>query len=117
MTMAHFVLPGALATYEGGKHMSHQAISNSAVDLRRLTNDLEGRFHRNPPLGYLQGRTEIRDAVAQLLGCSLLEAEVTVDQLESNGLIEYEGDASGSPASPERWSFDKNRASGMHPIP
>jgi hypothetical protein len=72
------------------------------VDLAVLVEALSSRFGRTPPSGYLGGRTALRDAVADELGCSDLEAEELVDTLVARGFVRYEGD----PHVPE----DDNRA-------
>ena len=64
------------------------------LDLNDLRRQLEERFGDLPPVGYVQGKTDLRAAVVQLLGCSDLEAEQLVDTLEARGLIRYEGDKS-----------------------
>lgn len=62
---------------------------------------------QNPPRGYLQGRTRMRNAIADHTGCSLARAEELVEELEARGHLVYEGDT----YSPERisssWSVTK----------
>lgn len=52
----------------------------------------------SPVEGYVVGRTVMRDAVASILGCSLLEAENLVETLISRGLIVRRGGEQGSDA-------------------
>lgn len=52
----------------------------------------------SPVEGYVVGRTVMRDAIAGILGCSLLEAENLVETLISRGLIVRRGGEQGSDA-------------------
>jgi len=67
------------------------------VDLAELVVALCSRFAGARPTGYLNGRTALRDAVADELRCSDLEAEELVDTLVARGFVRYEGD----PQAPE----------------
>jgi hypothetical protein len=62
------------------------------VDLAELADGLREAITDNPPLGYLEGRTILRDLVEARLGCSDLEAEELVDTLESCGFLRFSGD-------------------------
>ncbi len=61
------------------------------IDLGVLRRQLQDRFGDLPPAGYIRGKTALRDAVAQILKCSQVEAEQLVDTLETRGLIHYGG--------------------------
>ena len=67
-------------------------LSVEDVDLAELVGALRSRFAGARPTGYLNGRTAMRDAVADELACSDLEAEELVDTLAARGFIRYEGD-------------------------
>ena len=56
----------------------------------------------SPVLGYVVGRTVMRDAVAELLTCSLLEAENLVETMISRGWIVREDDGE-SDNDPVEW--------------
>jgi hypothetical protein len=71
------------------REMDERELADLALALRR-------RFEHQPPVGYLDGKTALRDAVEAELGCSDLEAEEIVDTLELQRHLVYEGD----PASP-----------------
>jgi len=43
------------------------------------------------PVGYLPGRTALRDAVVDHLECSQLQAEEVVDTMIVQGFLRYEG--------------------------
>lgn len=62
------------------------------VDLAELAEGLSDVVAANPPEGYLEGRTVLRDLVEAKLRCSDLEAEELVDTLESCGFLRFTGD-------------------------
>jgi hypothetical protein len=59
------------------------------IDLAVLSAELRQRLGRTLEASYLRGRTEIRDAVAAHLRCSVYEAEELVDTLELQGYVEF----------------------------
>src|SRR4051812_37181033 len=61
------------------------------IDLAAVATGLREVFGDAPPLGFLQGRTALRDAVAVQLDCSLLQAEEVVDTMVSGGFLRYRG--------------------------
>jgi hypothetical protein len=75
------------------------------VDLAELTGALRARFAGSAPSGYLDGRTALRDAVTEELGCSELEAEEIVDTLVARGFAHYEGDPSAAMDDGRGWSL------------
>jgi hypothetical protein len=75
------------------------------VDLAELTMALRARFGGASPAGYLDGRTVLRDAVAEQLGCSTLEAEEIVDTLVARGFVRYLGDPSAALDDERGWSL------------
>jgi hypothetical protein len=77
-----------------------------STDLGEYTECLRLLFQGHPPVGYLMGKTAMRDALVETTDCSLHEAELLVDQLEARGFVAFEG-APGSRRSPVgRWRFD-----------
>jgi hypothetical protein len=66
-------------------------LRQESIDLGRVTSELTRVFAGKPPIGYLLGKTALRDAVTRFLACSQLEAEQIVDTMISRGLLEYEG--------------------------
>lgn len=84
-------------------------LRDRSLDLADLVESLKDKFKARLPSGYLQGKTEMRDAVADLLDCSMLEAEVLVDQLESWHMIRYEGDPREPPTVTTSWTFSKEK--------
>jgi hypothetical protein len=80
-------------------------LSIEEVDLAELTEALRQRFSGAAPAGYLDGRTALRDAVVDQLGCSELEAEDIVDTLVAQGFARYEGDPSAAWDDGRGWSL------------
>lgn len=64
------------------------------VDLAALVAMMRERF-ASPLRGPMVGRTQMRDAVAEHLGCSLLEAEQLVDTVVARGFVHLHRDAEG----------------------
>jgi hypothetical protein len=64
------------------------------VDLAALVAMMRSRFE-SPPAGAVVGRTQMRDAIAEHLGCSLLQAEQLVDTMIARGLVRLERDGGG----------------------
>lgn len=73
---------------------------STPVDLGWLARDLARVFAETPPEGFVVGRTAIRDAVAQKLSCSQLEAEQLVDSLVVRGKLLFVPDE-----GPGWWRF------------
>jgi hypothetical protein len=63
------------------------------LDLAEIAERLQQLVpEREPPVGYLRGRSYFRDVLAHELGLSALEAEDLVDTLEMNGYLKFAGD-------------------------
>ncbi len=75
------------------------------VDLSALVADIRRDFGNDAPVGYLRGRTALRDAVVRRLGCSALEAEELVDTLESRGFIHYPADPASRSLADVPWEL------------
>ncbi len=75
------------------------------IDLADLTGELREDFREQAPLGYVPGRTAIRDAVIKRVGCSELEAEQLVDTRISRGFLRYEGDTVEAADRPAEWTL------------
>ena len=67
--------------------------SEETIDLACIAADLATTFAGKPPLGYLPGRTVMRDAVVSQLNCSQLQAEEIIDTMTARGFLVYEGSA------------------------
>ena len=75
------------------------------VDLKELAATLRARFAGAGPVGYLDGRTVLRDAVVEELECSELEAEEMVDTLVAGGFARYDGDPTAAGDEGRGWSL------------
>ena len=73
------------------------------LDLAQLSACLRERLAGASPAGYLDGRTALRDAVADELQCSQLEAEEIVDTLVARGFARYEGDPAAAVDDERGW--------------
>jgi hypothetical protein len=56
-----------------------------------------------PPLGYVRGKTLMRDVLVRVLDCSEVEAELLVDQLEARGLIRFDTPPAASTMTQGVW--------------
>ncbi len=82
--------------------------SPEEVDLAALARALAARFRSAPPRGYVTGRSEIRDAVVEALGCSQLQAEELVDTMASLGYACFEGSPRDEVDAMQPWVFRTN---------
>jgi hypothetical protein len=60
--------------------------------LPHLAAHLAEVFAQVKPVGAIVGRTRMRDAVSQHVGCSQLEAEELVDALVAKNFLVFEGE-------------------------
>lgn len=70
-----------------------------------LARSLKVRFQLQGPVGYLCGKSKIRNAVADELRCSLAEADQVVEQLEERGYLTYNGYTYSVDKIPETWEI------------
>lgn len=61
-----------------------------AIDLSWLAREISARLSGDPAVGYVVGKTRLRDAVVEKLGCSELEAEELVDTMALRGFLRFE---------------------------
>jgi hypothetical protein len=87
------------------RHPSRVRLLIEEVDLAELTASLRSRLAGVAPVGYLDGRTALRDAVGDVLGCSALEAEEIVDTLVARGFVRYEGNPAAALDDERGWSL------------
>lgn len=59
------------------------------VDLAQVAAALRRQFGRHLYASYMRGKTLMRDAVADLLGCSAYQAEELVETLELQGYLRF----------------------------
>jgi hypothetical protein len=67
--------------------MSQLAIEE--IDLAALAGAVRARLGAEVEASYLRGRTLVRDAIAEHLGCSDFEAEELAETLELHGLVRF----------------------------
>ncbi len=67
--------------------MSQLAVED--VDLAQLTEAIRSCLGEKLEANYLRGKTILRDAVVQTLGCSMYEAEQLVETLELQGFVRF----------------------------
>lgn len=89
------------------------AFSPEEVDLAVLTRQLKTRFAELPPQGYVLGRSEIRDAVVEILGCSQLQAEELVDTMISLGYARFEGSPGDEVDEMQPWRFSADLGASL----
>ena len=75
------------------------------LDLALMARRLERRMRNQPLVGYLQGKTLIRDRVVEMFGCSALAAEALVDHMQSRGFVRYSDDPSVAGGGRGVWSI------------
>ncbi len=78
------------------------------VDLAQLADALRRTFANYPPVGYLPGRTALRDAVVDELKCSQLEAEQLIDTMISHGFLVYRGEPAARVEDLEPWIITRD---------
>lgn len=79
------------------------------IDLNRVSARLARRFGSRPPVGYLRGKTAMRDALATDLECSAVDAEALIDTLESRGFLRFDGDPSQRSEADAPWLIETGR--------
>jgi hypothetical protein len=88
---------------------SEDSVDPSDVDLASLASRLHQ--HRNtPPVGYVPGKTLLRDQVVDELDCSVEAAETLVDALEARGFIRFTGSSRRLELEPSAWEIVPNPA-------
>ncbi|MFB1484348.1 hypothetical protein [Corallococcus sp. RDP092CA] len=77
------------------------------LDLRKLTAQLKARLGPGEPVGYLRGKSLMRDMLLDLPDnqFSELEAEELVDTLEANGFVKFLGDPAERSVADAPWDI------------
>jgi hypothetical protein len=77
------------------------------LDLKQLTAQLKARLGPGEPVGYLRGKSLMRDMLLDMPGnrFSALEAEELVDTLESNGFVKFLGDPAERSVADAPWDI------------
>ncbi len=78
------------------------------VDVRRALRTLQTEFPPDrPPEGYILGRTQMRNALAEVTGCSLLQAEDLIKSLIDRGLVRYDGHPMQLETAQTYWTIEQ----------
>lgn len=75
------------------------------LDLRQLTAELRDTLGPGEPIGYLRGRSLMRDILVERKGFSELEAEELIDTLEARGFLRFLGDPTERSEAESHWEF------------
>jgi hypothetical protein len=75
------------------------------LDLRQLTADLKTMLGPGEPVGYLRGRSLMRNLLVEMKGFSELEAEELVDTLELRGFLRFLGDPTERSVADAQWEI------------
>jgi hypothetical protein len=75
------------------------------LDLRQLTADLKRRLAPGEPVGYLRGKSLMRDMLVDMKGFSEYEAEELIDTLELRGFLRFLGDPTERSVADAHWEI------------
>lgn len=82
-----------------------EAMNPEDIDLRQLTADLKDALGPGEPVGYLRGKSLMRDLLVDLKGFSQQEAEELIDTLELQGFLRFLGDPSERSVADAQWDI------------
>lgn len=75
------------------------------LDLKELTEDIKSMLRHHGPVGYLRGKSLMRDLLVEQKGFSQLEAEELVDTLELQGFLHFLGDPTERSVADAPWEI------------
>jgi hypothetical protein len=75
------------------------------LDLRQLTTELKATLGPGEPIGYLRGKSLMRDVLVERRRFSELEAEELIDTLEARGFLRFLGDPTERSVADSHWEF------------
>jgi len=75
------------------------------LDLQQLTEEIKTRLRHHGPVGYLRGKSLMRDLLVEQKGFSQLEAEELVDTLEMQGFLHFLGDPTERSVADAPWEI------------
>jgi hypothetical protein len=76
------------------------------IDLHKLTEELHDSLRHGEPVGYLRGKSLMRDVLVHRRGYSELEAEELIDTLELRGFLHFLGDPTERSEADSHWDFE-----------
>jgi hypothetical protein len=75
------------------------------LDLQQLTAELKSALAPGEPVGYLRGKSLMRDMLVTMKGFSELEAEELIDTLELRGFLRFLGDPTERSIADSHWDI------------
>ncbi|WP_426750877.1 hypothetical protein [Myxococcus sp. Y35] len=75
------------------------------IDLQQLTADLKNALGPGEPVGYLRGKSVMRNLLVDLRGFSELEAEELIDTMELRGFLRFLGDPTERSMAESHWDI------------
>jgi hypothetical protein len=75
------------------------------LDLRELTSELKHRLAPGEPVGYLRGKSLMRDMLVEMKDFSEYEAEELIDTLEARGFLRFLGDPTERSVADAPWEI------------
>jgi hypothetical protein len=75
------------------------------LDLRQLASDLKVLVGHGEAVGYLRGKSLMRNLLVERKGFSELEAEELIDTLEMQGFLRFLGDPSERSVADAPWEI------------
>ena len=79
------------------------------IDLQELTHSLRMALKPGDPVGYLRGKSLMRDVLVHDRGYSELEAEELIDTLELQGYLHFLGDPTERSVADSHWEMQENK--------
>jgi hypothetical protein len=76
------------------------------LDLKQLTEELREKLKPGEPVGYLRGKSLMRDVLVHERGFSELEAEEVIDTLEIQGYLHFLGDPAERSHAESHWDIE-----------
>ncbi|HZI13479.1 MAG TPA: hypothetical protein VE153_24070 [Myxococcus sp.] len=78
---------------------------NDDLDLQQLTAELKSALGPGEPIGYLRGKSLMRNVLVDMKGFSELEAEELIDTLELRGFLRFLGDTTERSVADAHWEI------------
>jgi hypothetical protein len=75
------------------------------LDLQQVVGDLRASLGPGEPVGYLRGKSLMRDILVHRRSYSDLEAEELIDTLELRGFLRFLGDPTERSVADSHWEF------------
>ena len=75
------------------------------IDLQQLTAELKRALGPGEPVGYLRGKSVMRNLLVDMRGFSELEAEELIDTMELRGFLRFLGDPSERSVADAHWDI------------